>query len=34
MSDKRTSFKQHIEEGYKFEGEHIILGTAILDEDD
>ena len=33
MSDKRTEFKQYIEEGYNFEGEHIILGTAILDEE-
>ncbi len=33
MTDKRANFKQHIEEGYNFEGEHIILGTAILDEE-
>ena len=33
MSDKRTEFKQYIEEGYNFEGEHIILGTAILNEE-
>lgn len=33
MDNKRITFKQHIEEGYNFEGEHIILGTAILEED-
>lgn len=33
MTDKQTQFKQHIEEGYNFEGEHIVLGTAILDEE-
>ncbi|MEZ4884040.1 MAG: helicase HerA-like domain-containing protein [Chitinophagales bacterium] len=33
MTDKQLTFKKYIEEGYHFEGEHIVLGTAILDEE-
>ncbi len=33
MANNTEAFKQHIDEGYAFEGDHIILGTAILNEE-